>query len=151
MNTLTIRATRAEDSAIVYEMICLLEEITFDRAAFDSVYLANLNNPRIRYFVCETRGKAAGFISIHIQNELHHCGKVAEVMELFVFNQLRSLGIGALLLKKAEKIAKEEKCMLIELATNRKRLRTHKFYLKNGYEESHFKFTKKLQTRYVYR
>lgn len=146
MDTPTIRTTTAEDSAIVYKMICFLEEITFDRTEFTAVYLENLLNPGIRYLICEVSRKAVGIISIHIQNELHHCGKVAEVMELFVFEEFRSMGIGALLLKKAEDIARKEKCKLVEMATNRRRLRTHEFYLKNLYIKSHLKFTKKLFT-----
>lgn len=52
--------------------------------------------------------------------------------------------IGSQLLAWAEEEARQAGAELTELSTNIKRRDAHRFYLREGYKQSHFRFTKAL-------
>jgi PhnO protein len=132
-----------KDCKDVYAMICDLENIEFDRTRFEEVFINNLNTPGIHYFIAEYNNAPAGFISLSIQYHLHHAGKIGEIVEFYINPSLRSLGLGKQIIKEVEKTAIENGCILIELASNKKRERAHKFYERENYVSTHFKFVKK--------
>jgi len=145
-DNLTIRDAALNDAEDVYKLIYLLEidSQIINKKDLIEVYKYNLNEKNIFYRVAEIDNKIVGFISLHLQKFLHHSAEVAEIAELIVHPQYRSKNIGLMLLYEAEKIANEKKCDTIELASNMKRVRAHNFYKKNGYFDSHYKFTKKI-------
>lgn len=69
----------------------------------------------------------------------------AQVESVRVATSLRSTGIGALLMADAEARARAAGCRLIQLTTNRDRLRAHAFYARQGYVPSHIGFKKPLE------
>ena len=69
----------------------------------------------------------------------------AQVESVRVAAALRSTGIGALLMADAEARARAAGCRLIQLTTNRDRLRAHAFYERLGYAPSHIGFKKPLE------
>ena len=141
MNSMNIRPAGINDKQEIFGLVCLLEETDIPADDFDKIYSANLNNNNVFYFVSTSDNRITGFISLHIQNLLHHWGKVAEIQELCVEPEFRSKGTGKILLEKAITTAKENNCVLIELAASQRREKAHAFYLKNGFKNSHFKFT----------
>ncbi len=145
MEGLQIRKITTGDIDNIYQAICKLEKIEYPRKKFEKAFFPNLMDENIYYLVAEKEGVFAGFISLHIQTLIHHCGKVAEVQELFVDDTYRGQGIGADLLHEIEKIAQEKECELIEVASNSARSRAAEFYVKEGYSKSHVKFTKILK------
>lgn len=140
-NNSSIRKAELKDKNEIYELICLLEDTKITGDLFHSIFEKNLSDKNIFYFVSEHNFKISGFISLHIQHLLHHWGKVAEIQELYVQTEDRNNGIGKMLLETAIKTAKENNCELIELSANKTRTKAHEFYLKNGFNNSHFKFT----------
>lgn len=140
-NKSSIRRAEQKDKIEIYELICLLEDIRIPPDLFDPIFEKNLADSSIFYFVSEHDLKITGFMSLHIQHLLHHWGKVAEIQELCVQTDDRNKGTGKMLLETAIKTAKENGCELIELAANNKRTKAHGFYSKNGFNNSHFKFT----------
>src|ERR1700733_11203727 len=93
-----IRSAGEKDVLSVYDFVCFLEETTFSYIAFELIFKANIYNENYYYLVAESdSGSIIGYISCHVQNLLHHCGKVAEIQELFVVEKYRNLGIGKLL------------------------------------------------------
>ncbi|GGE20283.1 Ribosomal protein S18 acetylase RimI [Gemmobacter megaterium] len=68
----------------------------------------------------------------------------AQVESVRVASTLRSAGIGSLLMADAEARARAAGCGLIQLTTNRDRLRAHAFYERQGYAPSHLGFKKPL-------
>ncbi len=139
-----LRNAIINDAGQIYVLICQLENKTMDRAYFDRTFEQNLQSPEIFYRVLEGNERIIGFVSMHIQNLLHHEGKVAEVQELCVEENYRNRGFGKILLEEAILEAKRRNCELIELAANNKREDAHRFYEREGWERSHFKFTRKL-------
>lgn len=61
-----------------------------------------------------------------------------------VARQARGQGLGAALLRDAEERARAAGCSLLQLTTNRRREDAHRFYLRQGYEDSHLGFKKPL-------
>jgi (aminoalkyl)phosphonate N-acetyltransferase len=139
---LEIRATNSQDLAQIYLFVCELEEETLDKAAFEAVYLQNLQSPQIKSWLAFIDQQAVGFISVHLQYLLHHAAQVAEIQEFYVNPTQRSAGIGKQLLAVAETWVQQQGVKEIELSTNQKRIHAHRFYLREGYKNSHFKMTK---------
>lgn len=142
--TVKIRNAAPGDADQIYHLICQLEGKKMDKNFFEHVYSENLKSPTVFYWVIENSVEVLGFVSMHIQDLLHHERRIAEVQELCVDEKYRKLGFGKILLAQAEEEAKKQNCELIELAANRKREEAHRFYEREGWEKSHFKFTKKL-------
>lgn len=141
---MVIRKALANDINSVFNLICELENTAFDFEAFSEVYIANLNDKSIHYFLAKENDQALGFVSLYVQNLLHHCGKTGEIQELVIKDGYRSKGVGKLLLEKAEQLGTELGLQEIEVTSNKMRDRAHRFYIKENYADSHKKFTKKL-------
>ena len=67
--------------------------------------------------------------------------KVAEVIEFCVDTKHRSQHIGAKLFEYAKTYAKDNGCVVLDLTTNQKRHRAHKFYENHGMDQTHYKYT----------
>lgn len=145
MEGLQIRKVTPGDIDVIYNAICELEKVEYPRKKFEKAFFPNLMDENIFYLVAEKEGNFAGFISLHLQTLIHHGGKVGEVQEMFVVKTFRGQGIGADLLHEIERIALENECELIEVASNSARSRTAEFYIKEGFTKSHVKFTKILK------
>lgn len=89
-------------------------------------------------------GEVVGMIGLHLQFHLHHVNWIGEIQELVVMPQARGLNVGSKLLAWAEEEARQAGAEMTELSTNVKRHDAHRFYLREGYEQSHFRFTKAL-------
>lgn len=141
---IAIHKASNEDIEEVYRMICELEEVVLDKKEFYKIYIRNLTDENVCYLLSIVDEVIVGFISIHIQYLLHHAGKVAEVQDLFIKPTYRNAGIGKILLEEAEKWSLENGAKDIEVSSNRRRKKAHKFYEREKYLKSHFKFTKQL-------
>jgi len=138
-----IRKVEQKDMLTVYEQICLLEEFIFNINVFENIFNHNIKDENVLYYIAESHeGVPLGFISCHIQNLLHHCGKVAEIQELYVKQEYRGQKIGAALLKCMEQELIALDCISFEVTAQNKRLQTHDFYKKMGFDQTHLKYTK---------
>ncbi len=91
--------------------------------------------------IFEQDGDALGLLSLRMEEQLHHCEKIAEVMEFAVAAPHRSQGAGQALFESACKIAAQCGCAQIEVCCARPRAGAHRFYEREGMKRSHFKFT----------
>jgi GNAT superfamily N-acetyltransferase len=89
-------------------------------------------------------GRIAGWIAACVLRSVES-NKRAEISGLVVDEQVRSRGIGKVLLKSAERWAQSLGCETITVRSNVKRERAHRFYEGNGYE--HEKTQKQLRKR----
>ena len=64
----------------------------------------------------------------------HTGGWCAELESVHVRSDLRSRGIGALMLARAEEVALERGCYRLQLTSRNVRIDAHRFYLANGFE-----------------
>ncbi len=137
-----IREAQWDDREAVYQLVCQLEDYTFDREKITILFERNLDNPTIRYICAELDGVVIGFGSLYINELLHHCGKVGEIQELVVDSNYRDQGIGGLLMDDLLKWADQEGCVQVEVACNQIRTSAHGFYFSKGFINSHYKFVK---------
>jgi PhnO protein len=124
--------------------MCELSGENMDRKEFTSVFLNNMVDERLHYFVAEVNNVPAAFASLSIQNHLHHASAVAEIQELVVMPEFRNSGVGKQLLNHLILLAGEKKCCMVELASSKARTHAHRFYTREGFTETHFKFTRKI-------
>ncbi len=139
-----LRPATAEDVDAVYGLICELKQAELDRSAFHAGFAANLLDHNMRYQLAEQNGHIIGMIGLHMQFHLHHANWIGEIQELVVMPQARGLRVGSQLLAWAEEFARQAGAEMTELCTSVKRLDAHRFYLREGYTQSHFRFTKPL-------
>ncbi|MBQ1439335.1 MAG: GNAT family N-acetyltransferase [Solobacterium sp.] len=138
---MVIRSAGMKDLNAVKHLIGVLEEKTMEDTAFTLVYEHQLDDPRFHAFVCENGGRIVAFVNIRIEYQLHHAGKVAQIMELVTEEDCRGSGIGRELFRHVCEYAKEEGCIQIELNSSMRRTDAHHFYETNGMRKDHFNFT----------
>ena len=139
-----IRPAETRDLQTVHALLCALEGCALPEGAFAETYAHNLAQPLIRYFVAEEDGAALGFISLHMDRQLHHAAPVGEIRELIVEEAWRSRGAGRSLLRAAQREAKAAGCALLQLSSGFARTHAHAFYERNGWAKDHFNFTYEL-------
>lgn len=133
------------DEKAAYGLICDMEQTELERAAFHEIFREQLESPAYCPLVYETEESGTvGFLNLRMESQLHHCGRIAEVMELAVAEGHRSRGIGRELFREACRQAKARGCMQIEVCCNRLRLDAHRFYEREGMKKYHFKLTMNL-------
>ena len=135
-----IRKCLNTDINDVYDLICQLEEKKLDYNMFKEAYQSKINDSKNYFIVGVEKNNVIGFLSLVINFQLHHVGKVATVEELIVSSKYRGNGIGSFLLKNAINYAKKNKCDVIELTSNFSREAAHRFYEKNGLNKGSYKF-----------
>lgn len=133
-----------EDCEAVYALICDMEsrQLPFDR--FREIYEAQLADPRYFCLVCEIESRVAGVLNLRFEEQLHHAGRIAEIMEFAVDACCRNQRVGAGMLEHACRLASEMDCIQIEVACNQLREDTHRFYLREGMHNFHYKFSRSL-------
>ena len=138
------REAALQDCERVYALICELEgrKLPFDD--FCEIYRDQLNSKYYYCLLAEKDNAVLGVLNLRFEKQLHHAEWIAEVMEFVVSSACRGQGIGRQMLEKAARIAKEYGCKQIEAACNQLRTDTHRFYLREGMNHSHYKFTRRL-------
>lgn len=101
-----------------------------------------INNPDYYLVLAEKDRQVLGMVGFIIKYYLHREKPVLYVGSMAVKESFRSQGIGRKLMEQVEVIAKERGCNSIQLNSNKRRVRAHKFYEKLGFVEVSLKFEK---------
>jgi len=141
----SIRLAEESDEASVYELVTALMAVSLDRKSFHEVFVQNLRDDNVLYYVVERDGFVIGFASLHIEPQLHHAGLVGEIQELIVHETVRDKGIGAQLVSRLEQEAQKRGCVSIEVTTKNFRVDAQRFYEHMGFTRTHVNFTKNLK------
>ncbi len=139
-----IRLAVSADQLEIYSLICALEETSFPQEMFAWGFYTMLSSASHLLLVAEEEGQIIGLLHLRMEFQLHHCGTVAEIIELIVSREVRSKGIGAALLKAAREQAIQHHCIQFEVTSNQKRKQAHRFYQREGLEQTHIKMTEAL-------
>lgn len=141
-------ATRAD----VPEIVALLADDPLGKAregadadaymqAFDDIAA----NPAHQLIVGETAGRIVTYCQLTILAGLSRGGSRRALVEAVrVATDLRSQGIGALLMAECEARARAAGATMIQLTTDRSRTDAHRFYERLGYQASHLGMKKPL-------
>ena len=138
------RKAEKTDCGQIYQLICKLEGQTLPPEVFRAIFEKQLESEAFFCLVCELEGRVAGVLNLRFEEQLHHAGWVAEIMEFAVAPAYRSRGIGKGMLAHARRLAEESGCILIEVACNQRRTGAHRFYQREGMRSSHYKFSRPL-------
>lgn len=133
------------DCRQICDLICELEEKQLSYEDFSRIWIRQRNSTDYLCLVCEENGILLGLLNLRFEEQLHHNRRIAEIMEMYVRPSLRSKGIGKELIRQAYDISREKGCLQIEACCNQLRLQAHRFYLREGMKNYHFKFTRNLQ------
>jgi N-acetylglutamate synthase-like GNAT family acetyltransferase len=131
---ISIRKPTLNDATILTD---LLDQLGYKMAL--PTLLENMQSymedPDRALLIAEKEGKVVGCIAIDIAQTFHRPEKHMRVVSLVVDRAHKRKGIGKLLLKEAEELAKQRGCWVIEVTSSIRRQRegTHDFYLNNGY------------------
>ncbi len=142
MPTCELRAPTLDDVDAVYALICELKQKAYDRRHFTAGFAMNLQNPTLRYQLAQVEGETVGLIGLQLQFPLNFNAWIGEVQELVVLPQRRGLHVGQALLAWAEQEAREHGAQMVELSSGKARPDAHRFYLREGYTQSHLRFKK---------
>ena len=138
------RKATAKDCEKVYRLICGMEGKKLPYEKFRAIFQEQIDDPRYYCLVYEQDAAPAGILNLRFEPQLHHAEYIAEIMEFVVDPAYRGGGIGKGLFENACQIAREQGCTQIEAACNQLRLQTHRFYIREGMHNFHFKFSKSL-------
>lgn len=118
------------------------KELSYDR--FCAIYRDQISGCRYYCLVCEQDGAVIGALNMRFEAQLHHTEQIAEILEFAVATKYRNNGIGKEMFAQSCQIARDNGCSQIEVACNQLRKDTHRFYMREGMHNFHFKFSKRL-------
>lgn len=143
------REARAEDVPV---LVAMLADDSLGRgregapmAAYLAAFAEIAANPRESLIVGELDGRVVATCQLTILSGLSRGGARRALVEAVrVAGDLRGQGIGAKLMAEAERRARAAGAGIIQLTTDKSRVRAHAFYERLGYEPSHLGMKKKL-------
>lgn len=110
-------------------------------SAFDDIAV----NPMHQLIIGEAAGRIVACAQLTILSGLSRGGSRRALVEAVrVASDLRSQGLGAALMAECEARARAAGCIIIQLTTDKSRLRAHAFYERLGFEASHLGMKKSL-------
>jgi len=96
---------------------------------------------RQQLFVAESRGKIIGtLVVIIVPNLSHRATPYAIIENVVVDAKHRSKGVGEALIARAVEEARNAGCYKVSLTSNKRRTDAHRFYERQGFEQSHAAF-----------
>lgn len=136
-----IRPARLADAPAIVE---LLDALGYPGTApFIAERIAQMeDHPDAELVVAEFDGEVAGVLSLNFMPQLALAGDFCRVSYLCVDARSRGAGIGALLERHAVERARARGCDRIELHCHARRTDAHRFYARQGYEDSPRYFVK---------
>ena len=138
------RKATTDDCKAVYNLICDMESRELPYARFREIFCNQIQDKQYYCLICELENRVVGAMNLRFEQQLHHADRIAEIMEFAVCAGFRNMGIGKDILEQARIIARENGCIQIEVACNQLRKDTHRFYLREGMHNFHYKFSESL-------
>lgn len=138
-----IRAARDEDAVAVADLLTQL-----GYPADSAVVPARLERMRREAgqhtLVAELDGRVVGMATVIVRHVINDDAPFARLASIVVADGHRGHGIGQALVGRAEEIASEAGCTVIEVTSGEHRPRAHRLYRGLGYEERPRRFIKRL-------
>jgi len=138
---ITIRKCEPSDFEAVYHFINLLENTEFSKEKQFQIFSENLKNTNHLFYIAENEEKPIGFLSCMVQNLIHHSGPIGEIQEMIVLPEYRGFKVGKVLIEHLISEAKRKNILQLEVTSGLQRVKAHEFYLREGFLDTHKKFT----------
>lgn len=120
-----------------------LEIIKFKKLVNEYVKFSSTNGDR-GIILAITGSNVIGLVSFVILDRLNQLTKEFWIPDLIVLKEYRNQGIGKMLMKKCELIAKRRKCYRLRLESRNDRSDAHIFYKKIGFKQIALVFEKRV-------
>jgi len=104
-----------------------------------------LSDPTKKIILAEYDNKIVGMASMMLLSRLNRKNLELYIPELIVQKDYQNKGIGKKIMESCIEFAKHNKCHRIRLESGNKRIDSHLFYKKLGFEQSSLSFTKNLE------
>jgi len=142
MSEPVIRAAEVRDGTAISSLI---EQLGY-RATGEDVAerLAAMAGEGQVVLVAELDGRVVGCLSTSIMRVLHRPAPVGRISMMVVDEGCRSRGIGAALVRAAERSLAERGCYMVEVTSHVRRTEAHRFYEKLGYERTSVRLAREL-------
>jgi len=143
VDAVTIRSAEPADLPRLVELLQLgaLVDGREDVAAYASALAEIRTTPGCDLLVAETDGLVVGVCQLIVFRHLQHRGgRCAEIESVHVHPEFRSRGIGSRLVAAAVRSARAAGCYRVQLTSNGRRADAHRFYVREGFEQSHLGF-----------
>jgi GNAT superfamily N-acetyltransferase len=95
-------------------------------------------------FVALDNEAVVGVLAVQLAVQFHQEPPVARILDLCVLDSHRRMRFGRMLLDAAEQFAHTAGCCRMEVTASNFRLEAHQFYARNGLDQTHRYFCKKL-------
>ena len=139
---LLVRPARAEDCAA---LSALIGQLGYKATTVEvAVRLATMEADDRVVLVAELDGVVVGCLSTSVMRVLHRPAPVGRISMMVVDEALRSRGIGAQLVRAAEKALAAQGCYMVEVTSHVRRTEAHRFYERLGYERTSVRLAKEL-------
>lgn len=138
-----IRLAHLKDAPAIVELLNQLDYPNTE-SFIEEKLKAMLDDPNEEFFVYEVEGEVVAMMSMHIIPQIALRGDFARISYFAVDANSRGEGIGKKMEEHCVKLAIGRKCDRVELHCNQRRVQSHKFYYRQGYEESPKYLMKKL-------
>lgn len=142
-NGVNIRLAQWEDT----ETIChLLKQMGYSQAlkVVEEQFQRLSKDPNAITLVAADDSHVYGVLSLYFIPQIALKGDFAKICYLCVDENMRSKGVGHLLVQEAERLARQRGCDRMELHSGMQRPLAHQFYLREGYAEAPKYFRKPL-------
>lgn len=138
-----IRTAKWEDTQAICDLLKQMgypQPLALIQEKFEILH----SDPKSQILIAEEEDKVCGFLSLYFIPQIALKGDFAKVCYLCVDENIRSKGVGHLLLQQAEQLARQWGCDRMELHSGEQRTLAHQFYLREGYVDAPKYFRKKL-------
>ena len=88
------RKANQKDEKQIYQLMCQLEQTQLPYDRFAEIFRQQLAKEQYYCLVWEEEGRVVGVLNLRWEGQLHHAGKVAEILELIVSPDCRNQGVG---------------------------------------------------------
>lgn len=140
-DSLRVRKADINDIQPIYKFLCDLAGKDFDSYTFNKAFMLNIVKPENIYLVADYNTRVVGYLSFNSRLVLHHGGlKIGDILEMYVKPEMRSLGVGKLLLDKIKLLSKMLNVHRLEITSELASIESHNFYLRENFVEIHKKF-----------
>jgi predicted N-acetyltransferase YhbS len=142
MSKPVIRAAAAEDAPAMERLI---GQLGYEATAAEVAgRLGEMEREGRLVLVAELEGEVVGCLSTSVMRVLHRPAPVGRISMMVVDEAVRSRGIGAELVRAAERALKASGCYMVEVTSHVRRTDAHRFYERLGYERTSVRLARKL-------
>lgn len=105
-----IRPCVPSDAQAIYPLICELQGDALPPLPFQRIFTEKCQGANTFYWMAEAENQAVGFISLTVDDVLHHAAKIGTVIELIVAAPCRRHGVASTLMETAAREAQNQGC-----------------------------------------